>query len=93
MRLMRKRKKNRHKKIILKKPALTETLFAQTGNIPLNIAKTDRISFSVLRNKDNRLTKIENISYEVLIDYNWEWVVRLMIMEGKEIYTDTIGYL
>lgn len=60
----------------LKKPILKEVLHAQTGNIPLNIAQTDRISFSVLRNEKNNLRKIENISYEINIEDRWEWIVR-----------------
>lgn len=58
------------------KPTPKETLHTQTGNIPLNKARTDRISFSVLRNEKNNLRKIENISYEISIDDNWVWVVR-----------------
>lgn len=46
------------------------------GDIPLNKAQEDRISFSVLRNDKNRIRKIENISYEININDKWEWVVR-----------------
>ncbi len=60
----------------IKKPIPRESLHIQSGNIPLNIAQTDKISFSVLRNEKNRLKKIENISYEINIDGHWEWIVR-----------------
>ncbi len=59
-----------------KKPKIKEELHLQTGNIPLNIANLDRISFSVLRNSKNNIRKIENISYEVNLNDNWEWIVR-----------------
>jgi len=58
------------------KPPLKENLHIQKGNIPLNIAQSDRISFSVLRNKKNNIRKIENISFEIYVEDNWEWVVR-----------------
>ena len=51
-------------------------MYSQSGNIPLNIAQTDRISFSVLRNEENNLKKIENISFEISIEGHWEWIVR-----------------
>lgn len=57
-------------------PPKKEILHTQKANIPLNIAKTDRISFSVLRNNEKKLRKIENISYDILLDGKWEWVVR-----------------
>lgn len=60
----------------LKKPKIKENLHTQTGNIPLNKAQADRISFSVLRNEKNNIRKIENISYEINIDDDWVWVVR-----------------
>ncbi len=68
----------KHFKIILplKKPPLKETLYPQTNNFPLNTAWLDRISFSVSRNNKHELRKIENISYEINIDGDWEWVVR-----------------
>ena len=72
------RKIRRHFKTNLpvKKPKVKEVLHKQTGNIPLNKAQTDRISFSVQRNNQNNLRKIENISYEISFNGNWEWVVR-----------------
>lgn len=72
------RKIRKHFKNILpiKKPVIKEVLRTRKGNIPLNIAQTDRISFSVLRNDKNKLRKIENISYEIYIEDRWEWVVR-----------------
>lgn len=74
---MVKRIRKHFKKIYpIKKPVIRETLHTKSGNIPLNIAQTDRISFSVLRNEQNRLRKIENISYEINIKDRWEWVVR-----------------
>lgn len=60
----------------LEKPPQKENLYSQTGNVPLNKALYDRISFSVLRNDKNNIRKIENISYEINIDGKWEWVVR-----------------
>lgn len=57
-------------------PALKEDLHKDGGNVPLNIAQTDRISFSVLRNDRNKLRKIENISYDIRIKDSWEWIVR-----------------
>ncbi|MDO8620670.1 MAG: hypothetical protein Q7R31_00075 [Candidatus Levybacteria bacterium] len=56
----------------LKPPSMQEVLHTQSGNIPLNMAKTDRISFSILRNEKNKLRKIENISYEITIENLWE---------------------
>jgi len=58
------------------KPISKEDLHTQNGNIPLNKAQADRISFSVLKNNQNRLRKIENISYEINIEDKWEWIVR-----------------
>ena len=73
-----KRKIRKHVKNILpiKISPSKEILHAQNGSIPLNIAQTDRISFSVLRNDKNKIRKIENISYEILIKNKWEWIVR-----------------
>lgn len=62
--------------IPIKKPLIKEQLYGKKGNIPLNKAQTDRISFSVLRNDKNHIRKIENISYEINIEDNWEWIVR-----------------
>lgn len=59
-----------------KKPKPKEILHSQGGNIPLNKAQTDRISFSVLRNEKNKIRTIENISYEIYIEDCWEWIVR-----------------
>ncbi|MBI4079091.1 MAG: hypothetical protein HY429_02220 [Candidatus Levybacteria bacterium] len=75
---MGKRKMRKHFKKIytLKTPPLKEYLYTQTGSVPLNIAQTDRISFSVLRNTKKRIRKIENISYEININDKWEWIVR-----------------
>ncbi len=53
-----------------------EILYTQSGSIMLNKSRDDRISYSVLRNKKNDTTKIENISYEIQVNGNWEWVVR-----------------
>ena len=60
----------------LKKIPQKEALHTQSGNIPLNRAQTDRISFSVLRNDKNKIRKIENISFEINIEDYWEWIVR-----------------
>lgn len=72
------RKIRKHiKKIpLIVKPLEKEVLHSQKGNVPLNIAQTDRISFSVLRNDKNKLRKIENISYEININDEWSWIVR-----------------
>lgn len=74
---MVKRIRKHHKNIILlKKPVLKESLYTKTGSIPLNIAQTDKISFSVLKNEKNNIRKIENVSFEININNHWEWVVR-----------------
>lgn len=75
----------KHIKVIssIELPILEETLHKDNGNIPLNITQADRISFSVLRNENNRLRKIENISYEIYIKGKWEWVVRYDDHGGK----------
>lgn len=74
---MAKRFKRRVRRIPpLKVPAVKETLHTHSSNFHLNTAQQDRISFSVLRNDNNKLRKIENISYEININDNWEWVVR-----------------
>lgn len=64
------------KNVLLKKPVPKEELTTWNGNIPLNIAKYDRISFSVLINKRREVRKIENISYDILIDDRWVNVLR-----------------
>lgn len=74
---MVKKIRKHHKNIIfLKKPTIKENLYPKTGSIPLNIAQTDRISFSVLKNEKNNIRKIENVSFEITLDNRWEWVVR-----------------
>lgn len=72
------RKFKKHRKVILaiKKPVSKEKLHTQSASVPLNIARNDRISFSVLRNEKNHIRKIENISYEIMINEKWEWVAR-----------------
>lgn len=72
------KKIRKHVKYIypLKKPKVKEDLFTKKGDILLNLAQEDRISFSVLRNNKNKIRKIENISYEININNGWEWVVR-----------------
>ncbi len=72
------RKFKKHRKLILsiKKWVPKEKLHTHSANVLLNIARNDRISFSVLRNEKNHIRKIENISYEIVIDGKWEWVVR-----------------
>ena len=81
---MYKRKRKHYKNIYpIAKPPIKEVLHTQTGNVPLNIAQTDRISFSVLRNDNNRIRKIENISYEIFIEDKWEWLVRYDDHGGK----------
>lgn len=72
------KKIKKHVKFVypLKKPKTKETLLSHSGNVPLNIARSDRISFSVLKNEKHQTRKIENISYEININDNWEWVVR-----------------
>ena len=72
------RKFKKHKRLILpiRKPVLKEKLHTQNASVPLNIARSDRISFSVLRNERNNIKKIENVSYEIMSNEKWEWVVR-----------------
>lgn len=67
----------------IKTSPLKKALRTQNGNVPLNIAQTDRISFSVLRDEKYRIRKIENISYEMRIKDKWEWVVRYDDHGGK----------
>lgn len=75
--MVRRRIRKHVRKVIpIKRPQIKEDLYTKKGNIPLNIAQTDRISFSVLRNNKKRIRKIENISYEINIEGKWEWVVR-----------------
>lgn len=69
-------KRHRRPLIVLTKPDIIEPLFYQKGSIFLNIAKVDRISFAVLRNKTNNIRVVENISYEIFINGKWETVVR-----------------
>lgn len=68
----------KHVKFVLplKKPKQKEELYTHSVHIPLNIAQTDRISFSVLRNNKNKIRKVENISFEISVHDKWEWVVR-----------------
>lgn len=61
---------------LISPPVLKEALHKQKGNVPLSVTQADRISFSVLRNENNKLRKIENISYEIYVGDNWEWIVR-----------------
>lgn len=72
------RKIRRHTKFILplKIPLTKETLYKHGSKFLLNNAQSDRISFSLLKNRDNKTRKIENISYEINIENRWEWVVR-----------------
>lgn len=72
------KKIRRHFKNILptNNPTSKEILFTQTSNFMLNTAQLDRISFSVLKSSKHELRIIENISFEIKIDGNWEWVVR-----------------
>lgn len=74
--MVRKIRKHSKRFYPLIKPAVGEKLYSQKSNILLNIAQSDRITYSVLRNKDNKIRKIENISYEINIDDKWEWIIR-----------------
>lgn len=69
-------RRHRNQVIILEKPKREERLYSQKANFPLNIAQVDRISFSISRNKNKEIKKIENISYEIYVNGVWEWVVR-----------------
>lgn len=69
-------RKHTKKDALITKFNLKESLYTQKGSVPLNIAQTDRISFSVLRDDKKKLRKIENISYEININGHWEWIVR-----------------
>lgn len=55
---------------------IREKLRRQRKNFPIDVSLNNRISFSVLRNKNNQVIIIENISYEILVGNKWEWVVR-----------------
>ena len=74
--MSKKIRKHKGSRIIIEPLNQTEELHEQIGRVPLNKAITDRITFSVLRNDKNNIRKIENVSYEILIDGRWEWVVR-----------------
>jgi len=74
--MRRKFRKRRRLILPIKKPVLKEKLHTQGASVPLNIAKTDRISFAVLKNEKNHIRKIENVSYEIMMNEKWEWVVR-----------------
>lgn len=81
---MTKRFKRRVKEILpLEAPIPKEILHTHSSNFYLNTAQQDRISFSVLRDEKNNLRKIENISYEMNINDNWEWVIRYDDHGGK----------
>ncbi len=67
----------------LKKPLQKENLNTWSGDVPMNIAKSDRISFSVLINEKHNIRKIENISYDILIDEKWINIVRFDDHGGK----------
>lgn len=75
----------KHKRpiISLKKPKIKEAFHKQSGNIPLNLAQSDRITFSVLRDEKKNLRIVENVSYEISINDRWEWVVRYDDHNGK----------
>lgn len=60
----------------LKKPLKKEDLTTFSGDVPLNIAKSDRISFSALMTKKREIRKIENVSYDILIEDKWINIVR-----------------
>lgn len=74
--MTRRIKKHIRRVLHIEKPLRKENLHTQTNNVPLNKALYDRISFSVLRNEENGIRKIENISYDININDKWEWVVR-----------------
>ena len=81
--MAKKFKRHRRSVYSFKKPIPKEVLHTQSNNFPLNRAQSDRISFSVLRNKDNKIRKIENISYEIKVEDRWEWIVRYDDHAGK----------
>lgn len=64
------------KNVLFKNPVPKEELTTWNGDIPLNIAKYDRISFSVLINKRREIRKIENVSYDIFIEDRWVNVMR-----------------
>jgi hypothetical protein len=72
--MSRKFKKRKFPALTLILPPQKEALFPWNGYIPLNNANLDRISFSVDRNKDGKILKIENISYDIFITARDEWV-------------------
>lgn len=74
---MRKKIRKHIPKVLpLKKPLQKENLNTWSGDVPLNVAKSDRISFSVLINEKRNIRKIENISYDILIENEWVWIIR-----------------
>lgn len=45
-------------------------------NAPLNKALTDRIGFTLKKDKKGIVVKIDRITYETLINNKWEWIFR-----------------
>lgn len=70
----RKFKKHKFPQLTLVKPPLEEEINTWNGNFPLNTANLDRISFSVWRNKNGIIRKIENISYDIFVISIDDWI-------------------
>lgn len=70
----RKFKKHKFPQLTLVKPPLKEEINTWNGNFPLNRANLDRISFSVWRNKNGIIRKIENISYDIFVVSIDDWI-------------------
>lgn len=70
--------KRRHSGKIRTKEKLSykEKSFPQKGSFILNNSQGDRISFSALKDGQNKIIKAENISYEIDIDSKWVCIVR-----------------
>lgn len=46
------------------------------GQFPLNSNNSDRISFKADFNQNKEATTINNVSYEMLYEQRWEWIIR-----------------
>jgi hypothetical protein len=70
---------NKYSPHIVKKSTIT-----RGGQFPLNPGQTDRISFTAELGDNNEITKISNVSYEITMEEEWEWIVRYDDHGGRE---------
>jgi hypothetical protein len=67
-----KQKKKTRKQSTLRK----EELSVVNGQFPLNPNNSDRLSFSAVVDVKNIITIINNVSYEMSFEKQWEWIIR-----------------